>query len=122
MPVQRIVPNLLTNRISESRRFYLDLLGLELGMDLGFITTLVSREDHNVQISLLKKESGAAIQPAVSIEVDNVDLVYRRAQERELKIVYPLIDEPWGVRRFFVADPDGTILNILSHRPQVAKP
>ena len=33
-----------------------------------------------------------------------------------LSIVYPATDEPWGVRRFFVADPNGVIINILSHR------
>jgi catechol 2,3-dioxygenase-like lactoylglutathione lyase family enzyme len=33
-----------------------------------------------------------------------------------LPIVYPVTDEPWGVRRFFVADPNGVIINILSHR------
>jgi hypothetical protein len=29
--------------------------------------------------------------------------------------VHPLTDEPWGVRRFFVRDPSGKVLNILSH-------
>ena len=31
------------------------------------------------------------------------------------EIVYDLTDEPWGVRRFFVRDPVGTVVNILSH-------
>ncbi|MCY4666519.1 MAG: glyoxalase, partial [Rhodococcus sp.] len=31
-------------------------------------------------------------------------------------IVYPVTEEPWGVRRFFAADPDGHVINILSHR------
>jgi hypothetical protein len=29
--------------------------------------------------------------------------------------VYPLSDEPWGVRRFFVQDPSGTVVNVLAH-------
>jgi hypothetical protein len=32
-----------------------------------------------------------------------------------MRIVYPLTDEPWGVRRFFVEDPDGHIVNVLAH-------
>ena len=32
-----------------------------------------------------------------------------------LEIVYPLTDEPWGVRRFFVRDPDGTVINVAQH-------
>ena len=31
------------------------------------------------------------------------------------EIVHPLTDEPWGVRRFFVRDPDGNVVNVLSH-------
>jgi len=34
--------------------------------------------------------------------------------------VYPLTDEPWGVRRFFVRDPNGVVLNVMSHRPSAA--
>ena len=30
--------------------------------------------------------------------------------------VYPLTDEPWGVRRFFTRDPNGVVVNVLSHR------
>jgi len=49
--------------------------------------------------------------------VEDVDQVHKRAIERGLEIVYPLTDEPWGVQRFFVVDPNGTILNVLSHLP-----
>jgi uncharacterized glyoxalase superfamily protein PhnB len=31
-------------------------------------------------------------------------------------IVHPLTDEPWGVRRFFVRDPTGVVVNVLGHR------
>jgi uncharacterized glyoxalase superfamily protein PhnB len=37
------------------------------------------------------------------------------AIERGLRVVYPIRDEPWGVRRFFVEDPSGTIVNVLAH-------
>jgi uncharacterized glyoxalase superfamily protein PhnB len=53
--------------------------------------------------------------PDLSIEVDNLEDVYRRAEEAGYSIVYPLTDEPWGVRRFFVRDPFGKIVNILAH-------
>ena len=41
---------------------------------------------------------------------------YDIAIERGLEVVYPLTDEKWGVRRFFVTDPDGLVLNVMSHR------
>jgi hypothetical protein len=36
------------------------------------------------------------------------------ALERGLRIMY-LTDEPWGVRRFFVTDPNGVVINVLGH-------
>jgi hypothetical protein len=29
--------------------------------------------------------------------------------------VHPLTDEPWRVRRFFARDPNGVVVNVLSH-------
>jgi lactoylglutathione lyase len=53
--------------------------------------------------------------PDLSIEVDDVDEVYAGAVAAGFEIVYAITDEPWGVRRFFVRDPFGKIVNILSH-------
>jgi uncharacterized glyoxalase superfamily protein PhnB len=47
---------------------------------------------------------------AMTVHVADVEGVYARARELGYEIVYPLTDEPWGVRRFFVRDPTGTSL------------
>jgi catechol 2,3-dioxygenase-like lactoylglutathione lyase family enzyme len=75
----------------------------------------VSPSNPTAQITLLRADESGGVQPQMSIEVDNVDEVHARAVERGLKIVRPLADEPWGVRRFFVADPNGVVINVLSH-------
>jgi uncharacterized glyoxalase superfamily protein PhnB len=64
---------------------------------------------------LISRNQAGEVQPQLSIEVENVDEAHARAVERRLKIVYPLTDEPWGVRRFFVSDPNGVVINVLSH-------
>jgi catechol 2,3-dioxygenase-like lactoylglutathione lyase family enzyme len=46
----------------------------------------------------------------------DVDAVHDKAAELGLPIVYPLTDEPWGGRRFFVTDPNGVVINVMSHR------
>ena len=51
----------------------------------------------------------------VSVEVENVDVLHAKAIRRGLEIVYPLTNEPWGIRRFFVNDPDGTVINVAMH-------
>ena len=50
-------------------------------------------------------------------EPSAVDAAHARSVERGLRIVYAIRDEPWGVRRFFVEDPGGTIINVLAHLP-----
>ena len=116
MGIKRVVPNIKSKLLDESREFYGELLGFEVGMDMGFIVTLVSPTNPTAQISLLRHdEAGGAPFADLSIEVSNVDEVHQRAVERGLKIIYPLTDEPWGVRRFYVADPNGIVLNVMAH-------
>ncbi len=115
MTVLRIVANIAADTVPDIRRFYSDLFGLDAVMDLGWIVTLASRETTVPQISILSEGGSGAPVPDLSIEVDNVDEVYRRAREIGCKVVHDLTDEPWGVRRFFISDPTGKLLNVLSH-------
>ena len=58
----------------------------------------------------------AGVHPDISIEFDDVDVVYERAVKAGADIVYPLTDEDWGLRRFFVRDPNGTVINVTQHQ------
>ncbi len=117
MSIRRVVPDIKSHHLAESRAFYVDFLGFEMAMDMGFVMTFASPSNPTAQITIVRDEGGATPVPDVSVEVADVDEMYRRAVERGLEIVYPLTDEAWGVRRFFVVDPNGTILNVLSHTP-----
>jgi len=48
--------------------------------------------------------------------VADVDAVHARAVEKGLEIAYSLRDEEWGVRRFMLREPSGTLVNVVSHR------
>jgi catechol 2,3-dioxygenase-like lactoylglutathione lyase family enzyme len=115
MIVKRIVPDIRSKHVDASRQFYVDVLGLEVAMDMGFIVTLVSASNPTAQVSLIRDDDSSTILPQISIEVADVDEVHSRAVSRGLDIVYPLTNEPWGVRRFFVTDPNGTVVNVLCH-------
>ena len=116
MSIRRVVPDIKSKDLVQSRAFYVDFLGFEMAMDMGFVITFVSPSNPTAQISVVRDDGGPALLPDVSVEVADVDQVHTRALERGLQIAYPLTDEPWGVRRFFVVDPNGTILNVMSHR------
>ncbi len=86
-------------------------------MDMGWILTFVSPSNPMAQITLLQESGSGPPNPNVSIEVADVDAAHAKALELGLEIVYPITDEPWGVRRFFVTDPNGVIVNVLGHLP-----
>ena len=104
------------DRPEEAKAFYRELFDLDIAMDQGWIVTFASGETSKPQISVMSEGGSGTEVPDVSIEVDDVDTVHRRAVERGDDIVYPLTDEPWGVRRFYVRDPAGKVLNVLAHR------
>ncbi len=116
MSIKRVVPDISSERIDESRTFYTEFLGMELAMDMGWILTFVSPANRTAQVTVLRSSTSTVPNPNVSIEVDDVDAMHAKAVAQRLPIVYPLTDEPWGVRRFFVTDPNGTVINVVSHR------
>src|SRR5262249_35250316 len=116
MAVRRIVPDFQGPDPDASQAFYVDVLGLEVAMDLGWIVTFAAPDNPTAQISVMRQDATAMVQPDASIEVDDVDAVHDAARRLGYEVVHPLTDEPWGVRRFFVRDPNGKVLNIVSHR------
>ena len=117
MEIRRVVPNITTDRLAESRAFYTDFLGFEVAMDLDWIVTLASPSHPAAQVSLLRGTGSDAglDRMSMSVEVADVDKVYADAVSRGIGIEYPLTDEPWRVRRFQVNDPNGVLINILTH-------
>ncbi len=118
MEIRRVVPDISTSHMQESVKFYTDLLGFQIAMDMDWIVTLASPTNVTAQINLLKNQSPLPQQPglALSIEVADVDVVHAKAVALGAKITYPLTNEPWGVRRFHVADPNNVIINVMMHR------
>ena len=115
MHVRRVVPDFHSEDPAASRPFYEQVLGLELAMDMGWIVTFVAPDNPSAQISVMREDATAPVRPDVSVEVDDVEAAYAAAQRLGCEIVHPLTEEPWGVRRFFVRDPNGRVLNILTH-------
>jgi catechol 2,3-dioxygenase-like lactoylglutathione lyase family enzyme len=53
--------------------------------------------------------------PDLSIEVDDVEVALRRVRQAGLPVEYGPKSEPWGVRRFYVRDPLGKLVNVMQH-------
>ena len=115
MTVKRIVTDIKANNLDPTTDFYGDILQMNLVMDQGWIRTYASAEAPSIQISVASQGGSGAPVPDISIEVDNIDDVFAAVQAAQLTVCYPMTEEPWGVRRFFVVDPFGKTVNVLQH-------
>jgi len=115
MAVNRIVANIATEQMNAAEAFYGDVLGMTKGMDHGWIITFVGQGQASPQISFAAEGGTGTPVPDLSIEVDDLSMVHERMVGAGYEPEYGPITEPWGVRRFFVRDPFGRLLNILSH-------
>ncbi|MET0235917.1 MAG: VOC family protein [Kibdelosporangium sp.] len=114
MTIRRVVPDVRSGDIPGSVAFY-GLLGFEEVMNHGWVATLASPSNPTAQITLVGSDP-SGLDPSMSIEVDDVDGAHAAMVAQGAEIVYALRDEPWGVRRFFVRDPNGRIVNVVSHQ------
>jgi catechol 2,3-dioxygenase-like lactoylglutathione lyase family enzyme len=116
MHVIRVTIDLTVPDIMEARAFYADYLGLD-AEDLGleWVTRFIV-PNSGEHIQLVSRDATASENPLLAVKVDDVDDAYAEARRRGYEVVHPLATEPWGIRRFFVRAPDGTVLNIAQHR------
>ena len=94
MEINRAVPNIRSDRPAETRDFFVELLGFEAVMDLGWVATVASPTNPSAQVNIIGNDDPAA--PGISVEVDDVDAVHARAIEQGLEIAYPLARRGMG--------------------------
>ncbi|BAC88073.1 VOC family protein [Gloeobacter violaceus] len=115
MAVKRIVANIAADKVEHAAAFYADVLGLHLVMDQGWIMTFAANGRSAPQISIASEGGSGTPVPDLSIEVDDLDEVHQRVVAKGLNVEYGPTREPWAVRRFYVRDPFGRLINILAH-------
>ncbi len=116
MRAVHIIANLRVPDLDASRSFYADFLGLSTEeFNLGWVARL-SAPDTGAHVQLVTRDATSPEDSVISVTTDDVDAAYEEAQERGFEIVHPLTTEDWGVRRFLVRAPDGTVVNIVRNR------
>ncbi|GAA3918471.1 VOC family protein [Actinoplanes auranticolor] len=115
MRARRIMTNLRVADIEAAKEFYTGFLGLSTEeFNLGWVARY-SSPGGGANVQLVTGDATAPEDSVISVQTDDVDGAYEEAQRLGYEIVHPLTTEPWGVRRFFVRDPDGNVLNIVGH-------
>lgn len=123
MTVTRLLPNICTDRMEETRDFYADLLGFVVGtVHAGWYIQLVSPTDPRLQIGIVRRDAeftpeafqSSAQGVIISVQVDDVDAVHGSAAKRGFKIAQGLRTQDFGMRHFMVVDPNGLLVNVLA--------
>lgn len=116
MRVTGINANLPVADIAAASDFYTDYLGLSVEeFNLGWVARYRS-PNGEASVQLVTRDVTAPEDSVISVHVGaGVDEAYAEAKRRGYEIVYPLTEEAWGVRRFFVRAPDGNVINVVSH-------
>ena len=123
--IRRAMPVVFTDDPHGSRAFYVEFLGFRVAMEQDGFLMLQSPDVPTTQV-ILAWAHPRVMDPQVhrldiSTEVADVDAAHADAVARGLEIVYPLTDEPWGIRRFFVREPNGRVVNVTSHIADLAQ-
>ncbi len=95
MKIRRIVPNISSNKIDESKYFYMEFLGMQLVMDMEWVLTFASESNPTAQINIIKSDNPSNSNISISIEVADIDILYKKANSLGYEITYSIRDEPW---------------------------
>src|SRR3954470_10134952 len=114
MAVRRIMPYHESPDLEATRAFYTQVLGLEEG---NFGGGYIGFGSGRAQVLFAPPEV-QPVRPDMGVDVGSreaVDAAHAQAVQAGHEVVYGPVDEPWGVRRFFVRDPHGLVISVLAH-------
>jgi catechol 2,3-dioxygenase-like lactoylglutathione lyase family enzyme len=117
MSITRIIPEVRSNNLAETRDFYTGILGLVIDMEEGDFLMMSSPANTSAQL-IVNDNGHAGLPPGFAVDVGNpqrLQQIYQSVIDRGLPIVEPLTDKPWGIRRFSVIDPTGVRVTVISH-------
>ena len=115
---------IITEKLQETRRFYTEVLDFGVRFENEFYL-LLHTPNHSADISFLLPNHPSQkpiFQSAfdgkgvyLTIEVANVDEVYKELKEKGVAIAIEIRDEPWGDRHFAIKDPNGIGIDIVTY-------
>jgi predicted enzyme related to lactoylglutathione lyase len=112
----RVMPNLHVDDIEAAKGFYTGFLGLgNEEFNMGWVARYATPGREAV-VQLVTRDATAPEDAAISVHTLDVEEAYEEARRLGYEIVHPLTTEEWGVHRFLVKAPDGTVVNVVGHR------
>lgn len=115
---------IITEKLQETKNFYTEILDFGVSFENEFYI-LLHTPDQSAEISFLQPNhpsqkpifqsefNGKGVY--LTIEVENVDEVYKQLKEKGIQMEIEIRDEPWGDRHFAIKDPNGIGIDIVTY-------
>lgn len=124
MNEMKLNAGIITDKMQETKAFYIDKLGFEVVFENEFYLLIQTPGGH-AQLSFLLPDHPTQ-QPLfqspfqgqgmyLTIEVGDVDALYEAMQSKSVPIKIELRDEPWGDRHFAIQDPNGIGIDLVRY-------
>ena len=118
---------IVTNKLAETKTFYTTILDFGVTFENEFYL-LLHTPNKEAEISFLLPNHPSQ-QPLfqkafegngmyLTIEVDDVDKVYKEIKKKGIDIKIDIRNEPWGDRHFAIQDPNGIGIDIVKYSPE----
>ncbi len=115
----------ITKKLAESKAFYMDVLNFGVTFENEFYV-LLHTPGHQAEISFLLPDHPSQ-QPLfhkayqeqgmyLTIEVADVDKLYKDIKSKGIEIKIDIRDEPWGDRHFAIEDPNGVGIDLVQYQ------
>lgn len=120
MNINRLIPNICSDRLAESKWFYTELLGFALAYDSDWYIQVVSPAQPKLELGFIRRDHELVPEAYrqlpqgmyLTIVLDAVDAIYEKLQTAGCEVMQPPKDEFYGQRRMLVTDPNGLLLDI----------
>ena len=121
MTIQSFYPVICTDRIAESKAFYLERFDFTVTFEADWYVSLRSSRHPSVELALLDYHHPSLPEPyrkpargvLLNIEVPDADSEYRRLKAAGVPIRLDLRSEAWGQRHFITEDPNGLLIDVI---------
>ncbi len=122
--VNRLLINICSDHLPESKAFYTQLFNFEIAFDSDWFIQLHSPE-RSLELGIIARGSEfvppAAQAPAagfyLTLVVEAVDRCYQLAQSLNYPVEQAPEDTSYGQRRMLIHDPNGVVLDVSSPMP-----
>ncbi|MDX3195925.1 VOC family protein [Streptomyces sp. MN03-5084-2B] len=115
----------LVDDVAATARFYADVIGLPVTVELdwfasvnagvpGYEISFVQRGHESVPPAYRTQDTAGLM---FGLVVEDVRAEAKRLEEAGVELVTPVVDEVYGQRHFYVADPNGVLLDVIEMIP-----